>query len=132
MFSLRFLVTSFLLPIFLQETSRIDRQTTPFPSLFICASACNTIQQPFITSGVFCLSVSLSLSEFWVSLLFCQVVLLVLTWKQARACAGVRQIETDEPSVCWTAAHASPYLTPWRCLKKATRLNIPAKTFFTR
>jgi hypothetical protein len=70
--------------------------------------------------------------DFSVSLLqksgfptFCQVVLLVLTWKQARACAGVRQIETDEPSMCWTAAHASHH---GGASKKATSLNMPAKT----
>jgi len=90
--------------IFPQKMSCIDRRTTlPF-SLFICMSVCNTIQQPFTMSDIFFLSFSLRGLAF---LPCCQVVVLVLTSKQARACAGVRQIETDEPSVCWTAAHAS-------------------------
>lgn len=127
--SLRFSVTSFLLPIrkyslrkclaltveppFLSHYSFVCLYVTPFSN----PSAC----QPF--------SVSLSFSQR-----SCFPSLL------SSCCAGVdfevgaclRRRPTNRDRWAVRVLDSRPCVTPWRCLKKVTRLNMPATTFFKR
>lgn len=103
--SLRFSVTSFLLPIrkySLRKRLALTDEPSFLPHYSFVRLYVTPFNKPSPRQVFFCLSF-----RYPGFLPFCQAVLLVLTSKQAHACAGVRQIETDYPSMCRTDAHAS-------------------------